>query len=61
MVDQYRKSQGVSPNMTPETSSKSPKHGTSIRAVAWRDSSASSADENNGHLGFGTKEKRNKG
>jgi len=52
---------GGSPNMTISTTSKSPKHGTSIRAVEWLDKSDGSADDNNGFHGRVKSVKRNKG
>ena len=36
-------------NMTFKTTSMSPKHGTSIRAVSWRDSGPDSDCDNNGY------------
>lgn len=36
-------------NMTFKSTSQSPKHGTSIRAVAWRDDSNNSTSDNNGY------------
>lgn len=41
--------QGMSPNMTLNTTSKSPQHGTTIRAVTWRDDSDGSDSDNNGY------------
>lgn len=49
--------QGKSPNMTINTTSTSPK--TTGEGTAWRGSEPIS--DNNGHLGFGVKERRNKG
>lgn len=51
--------QGKSPNMTISTTSKSPQHGTSIRAVEWLDKSDNSADDNNGFNGRVKSVKRN--
>ena len=38
-----------SPNMDLKSTSKSPQHGTSIRAVAWRDDGNDSTCDNNGY------------
>lgn len=51
--------QGKSPNMTISTKSKSPEHGTSIRAVEWLDKGVNSEDDNNQHNARVTSVKRN--
>lgn len=57
MKQKTDQAQGGSPNMTIKTTSKSPK--TTGEGTAWRDTTYESDADNNQHLGFGVKEKRN--